>query len=166
MSRGWDVTDTADGRREINRRMMQVVRHAMQQDGLTRRALEHMTETASPTVSDWFNHGAVPDAGTIAKLARGLHVNAHWLLTGKGPQSPPGEGREKADELFTLGASAVLHDLREILGTLEARWSAAVLAHEDAIRRAGEAVAFVRRENRRTDQTPGRRKSPRRKRTA
>lgn len=157
------MTDTADGRREINRRMMQVVHHAMQQDGLTRRALEHMTETASPTVSDWFNHGAVPDAGTIAKLARGLHVNAHWLLTGKGPPSPLGEGREKADELFALGAAAVLQDLRELLGKLEANYSPAVLSHGAAIQ---EALADLRQDDRRASQTPARRSSARKRRKA
>lgn len=152
-----------DGRSEINKRLMQVILHAIERDGRTRRDIEHMAEASSPTVSDWFHKGAVPDATTIAKLARGLHVNAHWLLTGQGPKAPPGEGRDKADELFALGAAAVLQEHRELLEALETRWSASLVTHEDAIQRAAEAIAFVRREDHRAARTPGRRRQARKK---
>lgn len=153
-----------DGRSGINKRLIHVISQAVERDGLTRRDIEHMAEASSPTVSDWFHKGAVPDAITIDKLCRGLHVNAHWVITGQGPKSPPGEGREKADELFALGAAAVLQEHRDLLRALETRWSASLLTHEDAIQRAAEAVDFVRREDRRTAQTPGRRKQARKKR--
>src|ERR687891_1803031 len=118
--KGGDLAaDTRDDHREINRRLMQVIQHAIQQKGMTRREIEHLAQASSPTVSDWFNKGAVPDAVTIARLCRGLRVNAHWVLTGIGPQALPGEGRSDADQAFALGASAVVSDLRDSVSAIE-----------------------------------------------
>ncbi len=155
---------SADGRSEINQRLMEIIHQAMRRDGLARRQIEHMADVSSPTVSDWFNNGAVPDAVVIGRLCRGLRVNAHYVITGQGPKSPPGEGNETADELFALGAAAVLQDHRDLFGTLERRWSASLLTHEDAIRRAQVALEVALRERPRIAQTPARRKKARTKR--
>ena len=147
------AADTRDDHREINRRLMQVIQHAIQQKGMTRREIEHLAQASSPTVSDWFNKGAVPDAVTIARLCRGLRVNAHWVLTGIGPQALPGEGRSDADQAFALGASAVVSDLRDSVSVIEARWGG-----QSSTRSVAEVLRrLVEQEDRRTAATPGRR---------
>lgn len=156
-----------DGRSEINRRLMQVIHNAIGRDGFARRDIEHMAGASSPTVSDWFHKGAVPDAVTIGRLCRGLRVNAHWVITGQGPKSPPGEGKEKADELFAVGAAAVLQSVQQKIAAVEAEFSATLLSHESAIQRAraaaDAALATGRLEAQRADRTPGRRHQARRR---
>lgn len=153
---------------EINRRLMQTILKVATREGdLTRPDIEEMADTPSSVATDWFKKGAVPDPATIAKLARGLHVNAHWLLTGEEPQSLPGEGKETADEIFAMGARAVIKDVRELVPELvriiETRFSTSRLTHQEAIRRAEEALAAARRVDRQAVRTPGRRRRTRKR---
>ena len=63
-------------RSEIHRRMMAVVR----EQGLTQADLVRGTSATSPTVSDWFNKGAVPDAEKLGHFCRLTRTNAHWMI--------------------------------------------------------------------------------------
>jgi transcriptional regulator with XRE-family HTH domain len=102
-------------RSDIHKRMMQVVR----EQGLTQADLVRATGATSPTVTDWFNKGAVPEADKLARVCKALRINGHWLLTGTGPRQAPGEGETQTDLAFALGARAVLTELKRILGHLE-----------------------------------------------
>lgn len=181
-----DYDDVPKINRQINRRLMQAIHKAAKQDGLlTRPDIEEMAGVASSVATDWFHKCSVPDAPTIGKLARGLHVNSHWLLTDQGPKSTLGEGRGKADELFTIGAASVINDVRDklqaLLETLEATWSASILTHENAVRwsqvasglaaraatsasqRAAEVSALAHRERQMADVSPRRRRKVRKR---
>jgi hypothetical protein len=102
-------------RSEINRRMMQVVR----EQGLTQADCVRGTGATSPTVTDWFNKAAVPDAATLGRFCRMTRTNAHWMITGTGPKQAPGEGETQSDLAFALGARAVLTELKRVVGHLE-----------------------------------------------
>lgn len=106
------------GRSEINERLMAVVK----QKGLTQADLVRASGATSPTVTDWFNRGAVPDAERLARIAKAIGVNGHWLLTGQGPKALPGEGRTQGDQLYTLGAQAVLIELGKVLRQFEGEY--------------------------------------------
>lgn len=102
-------------REEINRRILQVVR----EKGMSQADCVRATGATSPTVSDWFNKGAVPDASTLGMLARAAHVNCHWLITGQGPRQAPGEGDTATDRAFALGARAAITEMKRLQSTLE-----------------------------------------------
>lgn len=102
-------------RGDIHKRMMAVVR---EQD-LTQADLVRGTGATSPTVSDWFNKGAVPDAEKLGHFCRLTRTNAHWMILGTGPKTAPGEGETATDLAFALGARAVLTELKRLLGGLE-----------------------------------------------
>jgi hypothetical protein len=128
-------------RREIHKRMMQVVR---EQD-LTQADCVRGTGATSPTVTDWFNKGAVPDAEKLGRFCRLTRTNAHWMITGMGPKLAPGEGETQSDLAFALGARAVLTELKRIVSNLEVAYfgnrattlDAAALAAMKVIERTG-----------------------------
>lgn len=105
-------------RSEINQRLMAVVK----QKRLTQADLVRASGATSPTVTDWFNRGAVPDAERLARIAKAIRVNAHWLLTGQGPKSLPGEGQTQADQAYILGAQAIVIELGKVLRQFEAQY--------------------------------------------
>lgn len=129
-------------RNDINKRMMQVVR---EQD-LTQADCVRGTGATSPTVTDWFNKGAVPDAEKLGRFCRMTRTNAHWMITGTGPKQAPGEGETQTDLAFALGARAVLTELKRLVGHLEVAYfgnrattlDAAALAAMKVIERTGE----------------------------
>lgn len=102
-------------RSDINKRMMAVIRER----GLRQVDIVEASGATSPTVADWFNHGAVPDADKLARIAKALKINGHWLLTGQGPRTAPGEGETQSDLAFALGARAVLTEVKKSLNILE-----------------------------------------------
>jgi hypothetical protein len=136
------VGKQAPERSDIHKRMMAVVR---EQD-LTQADLVRGTGATSPTVSDWFNKGAVPDSQTLGRFCRLTRTNAHWMITGTGPKQAPGEGETESDLAFALGARAVLTELKRLLGGLEVAYfgnrattlDAAALAAMKVIERTGE----------------------------
>jgi transcriptional regulator with XRE-family HTH domain len=85
-------TEDGKDREEINARMMQVIR----EQGLTQADCVRATGATSPTVNDWFNKGAVPDAATLGRVAHATRMNCHWLITGHGPRGAPGHGNTPA----------------------------------------------------------------------
>jgi transcriptional regulator with XRE-family HTH domain len=139
-------------RSEINKRMMTVIR----EQGVTQADLVRATGATSPTVTDWFNKGAVPDAATLARVARHLRLNGHWLLTGEGSPLAPGEGETQTDVAFALGARTVLTELRRVLATLEVAYfgdratslDEAALAAMKVIERTGALRPQTRRQAR------------------
>jgi hypothetical protein len=106
-------------RGQINQRLMQVVRER----SVTQADLVRMTGATSPTVSDWFNHGALPDADKLARFGKGTHTNLHWLLTGEGPEEEPGHGETLADRAIHLGRQEILGKIRRALDEIEAQVS-------------------------------------------
>lgn len=102
-------------RGEISARMLAVIR----QQGLTQADCVRGTGATSPTVNDWFNHGAVPDAEKLGRLCRLTRTSAHWMITGIGPKQAPGEGETESDRAFAIGARTVLHELEQIVGKLK-----------------------------------------------
>lgn len=107
------------GRSEINQRLMAIVK----EKGLTQADLVRASGATSPAVTDWFNRGAVPDAERLARIAQAIRVNGHWLLTGKGPKTLPGDGTKDLDQAYTQGAQAVVADLGKILRQFEEHYS-------------------------------------------
>ena len=102
-------------REEINTRLLRVIRD----QGLSQADCVRATGATSPTVSDWFNKGAVPDASTLGMLARATRTNCHWLITGQGPRGAPGEGDTSTDRAFALGARAAITEMKRLQSTLE-----------------------------------------------
>lgn len=105
--------DRSEYNREMNKRLMSVFKAK----GLTQADVVRASGATSPTVTDWFNRGAVPDPITLGRLAKAIRVNGHWLLTGQGPKSLPGEG--SSDELYSIGAQAVILELEKLLRALK-----------------------------------------------
>ena len=137
-------------RSDISKRMMAVIR----EQGVTQADLVRSTGATSPTVTDWFNRGAVPDAEKLARVAKTLRISGHWLLTGNGPKGAPGEGDTASDLAFALGARAVLTELKRLIENLEVAYfgnrastlDAAALAAMKVIERTAERPHRTRRQ--------------------
>ena len=133
-------------RSEINQRLMTVVK----QKGLTQADLVRASGATSPTVTDWFNRGAVPDAERLARIAKAIRVNGHWLLTGQGPKALPGEGQTEGDKLLTVGARNYDEQLNKVLRQFRADY----FGELPPIERDEEAIAAVKAAERATRQPP------------
>lgn len=136
-------------RSDISKRMMATIR----EQGLHQADLVRATGATSPTVTDWFNRGAVPDAEKLARVAKALRISGHWLLTGQGPKGAPGEGDTATDLAFALGARAVLTELKRLVANLEVAYfgnrastlDAAALAAMRVIERTGARPQKIHR---------------------
>ena len=95
----------------INGRMMQVVR----KNKVSQAELVDATGATSPTVSDWYNKQAVPQADKLARVARALRVNGHWLLTGEGPEHAPGQGNTRPDRAMQMGYEEAVRRIESAL---------------------------------------------------
>lgn len=60
--------------------------------------LARLIRTHQTNVSDWLNpkYLTMPDAIFLFRLPRALRCNGHWLMTGQGPETPPGAGPDAA----------------------------------------------------------------------
>lgn len=102
-------------RAAINKRLMQVIR----EKGLRQADCVRATGATSPTVNDWFNKGAVPDASTLGLLARATGTNCHWLITGDGPRHAPGQGETRADKAIQMGREEALSMVSDALAQVK-----------------------------------------------
>lgn len=104
----------------------------------TYRSVAHLTNTNSETVRRYLQ-GQAPSVEFLSELCRALELNAHWLLTGKGPMLLS-QSRQHAlneanpSELLTAVAEALeqlierVDRLESYVQTLETRMRASVSA--------------------------------------
>lgn len=130
--------DRQESSRELHERLMVTIR----QRGWNQADCVRATGATSPSVNDWFNRGAVPDAVILGRLAKGLKINGHWLLTGQGPKSPPGDAR--GEELYKAGTQAVVLEVEKFYGRLRELYYGEEVIELDAA--ALDAVKAVERE--------------------
>lgn len=146
-------------RRGIRRRLLLAFQRRQLEEKLTQADLGRRTGAASPTVNEWFNkENVVPDGVMLARIAKALKINAHWLLTNEGPMETREGQPEGTGEAFRAGAQAVLTRLDQIL--LEIR--SGIPADEEVTRRASARLEQARRASEAARSTPGRRGHARR----
>lgn len=116
----------------------------------TYRSIAHLTNTNSETVRRYLQ-GQAPSVEFLSELCRALELNAHWLLTGKGPMLLS-QSRQHAlneanpSELLSAVAEALEHLIERVdrlesyVQTLETRIRASASAPEPTVARSQQAT--------------------------
>lgn len=142
------------------RLVMAFERRRLEDSNLTQAELMRRTGASSATVNEWFKKPdiPVPDGVMIARIARALRINAHWLLTGEGAMEFRDGQPEGAGEAFRAGVKAVVGRLDQVLTEIREG-----LPDDELTRQAVARLEQARRAADGARATPGRRGSARRR---
>lgn len=111
-----DILSTADPAREFGERLSGV----LEERDLTQSSLAEIAQTSQATVWKWLKGKALPEGKYLLRLAIGLRLNAHWLLTGKGSEQLPGDATTGIDQQ-ALGAQIALAEVERAVQAIRAR---------------------------------------------
>ena len=111
-------------RHEMRRReeFLGRLREAMNDNEMTQAELARGVDASSATVSDWFSKKALPEGAKMLLLPAVLKTSGHWLLTGRGPRTPP--EMDQASSVLHRGIHIALGRMEEFLVKEREVWSA------------------------------------------
>jgi len=100
----------------MNKKLGGRITQARKRAGLTQEKLAKMLDIAYPTLNKYEKGHRIPDAELLSRMAKLLHCNPGWLLTGEGPAERDGVDM-KPSSIYNVKEND--SDLAEILQMLQ-----------------------------------------------
>lgn len=128
-------------RQEMKRReeFLARLREAMAVSEMTQAELARGVDASSATISEWFSKKALPEGAKMLLLPVVLKTSGHWLLTGRGPRTPPEMG--DASSVLARGVQIAIGRMEEFLGKERVFWGETTAASVGGDASAGDRAA-------------------------